>query len=216
MSVLEHPRVYDLIQRLGRWHVTARRLRDVLADASGKLVLDVGAGTGNLVPLLPPDAEYLAIDNDPARIRSLERKVPGARCMVRSALDTGLEDGEADWSVCNGLGHHLEDEDLPRLITELARVTRECLVFVEPLWPGKHMINGMLWRYDRGSHPRPESTLLLALRVHFVLDRVERFWPSQELMLCVGHHIVRQRHASADERYAMPAVTSPWHSGPGR
>jgi SAM-dependent methyltransferase len=187
--ILEHPKVYDLIQRLGRWHVTARRLQAVMADASGKVVLDVGAGTGNLAPLLPADAEYMAIDIDAARIRSLERKCPGARCMVRSALDTGLEDDAADWSVCNGLAHHLEDEDVPRLIAELARVTRERLVFVEPLWPGKHLINGVLWRYDRGSHPRPESTLLSALRAHFAIDSVERFWPSQELMLCVARPI---------------------------
>jgi SAM-dependent methyltransferase len=187
MSVLEHPRVYDLIQTLGRWHVTAERLRSVLEDASGKLVFDVAAGTGNLAPLLPPDAEYLAIDIDAARIRSLEHKFPGARCIVGSALDTGLDDGAVDWSVCNGLAHHLEDDDVPRLIAELARVTRERLVFVEPLWPGKHLINGVLWRYDRGSHPRPESTLLAALRAHFVLERVERFWPSQELLLCVAH-----------------------------
>jgi ubiquinone/menaquinone biosynthesis C-methylase UbiE len=185
-QVLEHPRVYDLIQTLGRWHVTARRLEEVMADASGRVVLDVGAGTGNLAPLLPTDAEYMAIDIDPARIRSLERKVPTARCMVGSALETGLEDKAADWSVCNGLAHHLEDEDVPRLIAELARVTRERLVFVEPLWPGKHLINGLLWRYDRGSHPRPESTILAALRAHFVLERVERFWPSQELLLCVA------------------------------
>jgi SAM-dependent methyltransferase len=187
MSVLEHPRVYDLIQMLGRWHVTAERLRSVLEQASGKLVFDVAAGTGNLVPLLPPDAEYLAIDIDAARIRSLEQKYPGARCIVGSALETGLDDEAVDWSVCNGLAHHLEDDDVPRLIAELARVTREHLVFVEPLWPGKHLINGLLWRYDRGSHPRPETTLLAALRTHFVLDRVERFWPSQELLLCVAH-----------------------------
>jgi SAM-dependent methyltransferase len=187
MSVLDHPRVYDTVQRLGRWHLTARRLKSVLVEASGQLVLDVGAGTGNLAPLLPPDAEYIAIDNDPARIRSLERKNPEARCMVRSALDTGLEDGAVDWSVCNGLAHHLEDEDVPRLIEELARVTRKRLVFVEPLWPGGRLINAILWRYDRGSHPRPESTLLAALRAHFVLDQIEHLRPSQELILCIGH-----------------------------
>lgn len=193
MNVLEHPRIYDAIQTLGRYHITARRLQSLLADASNQLVLDMGAGTGNLARLLPPDAEYLAIDNDPARIRSLEQKVPGARCMVRSALETGLEDDAVDWSVCNGLAHHLEDEDVPRLIAELARVTRERLIFVEPLWPGGRLINAILWRYDRGSHPRPESTLLTALRAHFVLDQVEHLRPSQEVLICVGRPRAREQ-----------------------
>jgi SAM-dependent methyltransferase len=185
-SLLDHPRVYDLVQTFGRWHLTAGRLRSLLADAAGQTVLDMGAGTGNLAPLLPPDADYVAIDNDPARIRSLERKVPGARCIVGSALDTGLEDDAVDWSVCNGLAHHLEDLDVPRLMAELARVTRERLVFVEPLWPGGRLLNAFLWRYDRGSHPRPESTVLAALEAHFVLDHVEHIRPSQELLICVG------------------------------
>jgi SAM-dependent methyltransferase len=187
MGVLDDPRVFNLVQTLGGWRlVTARRLRSVLAEASGQEVLDVGAGTGNLAALLPSDATYVAVDSDPARVRYLERKVPTAQCLLRSATDTGLDDDAVGWTVCVGLAHHLKDEDLPRLIDEMARVTRERLVFVDPLWPGRPLIGDILWRCDRGSHPRPERTLLSALSVRFVLERVERVRPLQELLLCLA------------------------------
>lgn len=186
MSVLDNPRLYNAVQLLGGWKlVTARRLRSALAGASGQ-VLDIGAGTGNVADLLPPGTTYVAVDNDPVRVRYLEHKLPTARCLLRSALDTGLEDDAVDWTVCVGLAHHLEDEDLPRLIREMARVTRKRLVFVDPLWPGKPVIDDILWRVDRGCHPRPETTLLAALRSHFIVDRVERLRPLHESLLCLA------------------------------
>ncbi len=118
MSVLDDPRLYNAVQIIGGWKfVTARRLRSVLAGASGQ-VLDVGAGTGNVAALLPPDTTYVAVDNDPVRVRPV--------------------------------------------------------------------IDDILWRVDRGCHPRPETTLLAALRTHFIVDRVERLRPLHESLLCLA------------------------------
>jgi SAM-dependent methyltransferase len=190
MSLLDAPRVYNLVQTLGGWSFTiAPKLQSALADASGEEVLDLGAGTGNLASLLPPNASYVAIDNDPARVRYLERRIPGATCRLGSALETGLEDGAVDWTVCMGLAHHLGDEELPRLIAEMARVTRKRLVFCDPLWPGRPLLGSVLWRCDRGSHPRTENMLLAALRRHFVLDRVDHVPALQKLLLCVARPV---------------------------
>jgi SAM-dependent methyltransferase len=186
LSLFDNPRVYDAIQTLAGYRATAPRLQRALAPAGGCDVLDVGAGTGNLARLLPPNARYIALDNDPAKLRRLEFKLPGTRCLLRSGLDSGLGDGEIDWTVCVAVSHHLDGEQLPQLIAELARVTGERLVFVDALATTRPGIASLLWRYDRGSHPRPAETLMSALRVEFELEHVERYRVFHEYLLCVG------------------------------
>jgi SAM-dependent methyltransferase len=187
--LLDSPRVYDLIQMVVGGQATARRLRGVLAPTAGREVLDVGAGTGSLAALLPPGAHYTALDSDPGKLRRLEAKLPGTRCLLRSGLETGLEDRAVDWTVCVAVTHHLDDEQLPRLVAELARITRERLVFLDALWTGRWDAGRLLWRYDRGSHPRPADALLSALHEHFALERIERYRTLHEYVLCVGRPV---------------------------
>jgi SAM-dependent methyltransferase len=187
MSLLENPSVYDAIQVLSGRHVAHRWLRRALALTGSRTVLDVGAGTGSLARLLPSDTTYWALDNDPAKLERLLVKVPGAHCLQQSALDIGLPDRAVDWTVCVAVSHHLDDEELPRLFAELARVTRERLVFFDAVQASKWDLSSrLLWRYDGGSHPRPAETLLSALKRHFNVERVERFRWLHKYLLCSG------------------------------
>ncbi|HEX4806479.1 MAG TPA: class I SAM-dependent methyltransferase [Conexibacter sp.] len=195
MGVADDPRVYDLIQLLAGRHVIDRRVRRILAGAARAVVLDVGAGTGSLARLLPPGATYWALDNDPAKLRRLEAKVPTARALLRSALDTGLEDGAVDWAVCIDVAHHLDDEQLPRFVAELARITRGRLVFVDPLWSRRPSLGRVLWRYDRGAHPRTAERLLGALEAGFEIESIERFRFIHRYVLCVGRPLRRDSRA---------------------
>ncbi len=186
MGVADDPRVYDLIQLLAGRHVIDVRIRRILAGASRAVVLDVGAGTGSLARLLPPGATYWALDNDPAKLRRLEAKVPTARRLLRSALDTGLDDASVDWAVCIDVAHHLDDEQLPRFVAELARITRGRIAFVDPLWTARPSLGRVLWRYDRGAHPRTAERLLEALEAGFEIESTERFRFVHRYLLCVG------------------------------
>jgi SAM-dependent methyltransferase len=185
MGVLDDPRVYDAIQLLAGRHVIDSRLRRILADASGSIVLDVGAGTGSLARLLPPGARYWALDNDPAKLERLARKVPDARRMLRSAVETGIEDEAVDWTVCVDVAHHLDDGQLPQLVSELARLTRGRLAFVDPLWTPRPSLGRVLWRYDRGAHPRTSDQLVRALQAGFEIESVDRFRAIHRYLLLV-------------------------------
>lgn len=191
MGVADDPRVYDLIQLLAGRHVIDVRVRRLLAGASRSVVLDVGAGTGSLARLLPADAEYWALDNDPAKLRRLEAKVPRARRLLRSALDTGLDDASVDWSVCVDVAHHLDDEELPRFVAELARITRGRLVLVDPLWTPRPSLGRVLWRYDRGAHPRTAEQLRNALEAEFEIETVDRFRAIHRYVLYVARPLSR-------------------------
>jgi SAM-dependent methyltransferase len=184
VGLLDNPRVYDAIQVLAGRRVAHRRLRRAVASAGDQTVLDVGAGTGSLASILPPGATYWALDNDPAKLRRLSAKVPHARCLESSALDIRLPDGAVDWTVCVAVAHHLDDEQLPKLFAELARVTRHRLVFLDALQTSRLGIARLLWQYDRGSHPRSAEAALSALGKYFDVDRVEYFQVFHEYLLC--------------------------------
>jgi ubiquinone/menaquinone biosynthesis C-methylase UbiE len=186
MNLLDYPRVYDALQPLAGQYVVNRRLRPAVASARGQTVLDIGAGTGNLAHLLPHGAVYWALDNDPAKLRRLAAKIPTARCIEGSALNIDLPEEAVDWTVCVAVAHHVDDEDLPQLFAELARVTRRRLVFLDSLFTSRRGIAKLLWRYDRGSYPRSAETLLSALGSHFDVERVERFRVLHEYVLCSG------------------------------
>jgi SAM-dependent methyltransferase len=190
--MLENARFYDLVQLLAGRFVTTRRLRVLLAATRGKVVLDLGAGTGSLAALLPAGATYWGLDNDPAKLERLTSKVAGARVLERSALETGLEDAAADVTVCVDVTHHLEERELPQLVAEMARVTREQLVFVDALRAPRFAIGRLLWRIDRGSHPRSADALIGALSERFELTSVERYRALHRYVLCVA----RPRNAS--------------------
>jgi SAM-dependent methyltransferase len=187
MSVLDNPYLYDALQAMAAYHLTARRLEGALSAAAGQKVLDIGAGTGNLARVLPPDATYLALDNDPAKLKRLQEKFPDAQCLLRSALDTGLEDAGVDWTVCAAVSHHLDDAQLAQVIAEMARVTARKLVFLDALWTGKRGLQRVMWRYDRGFHPRRKAVLLDALREHFDVERVEHYKVLHDFLICVCH-----------------------------
>jgi len=185
MGVADDPRVYDVIQFLAGRHVVDKRVRRILAGASGATVLDVGAGTGAIASLLPADAEYWALDNDPAKLERLARKLPRARRLLRSAVDTGLDDAAVDWTVCIDVAHHLDDHQLLGFAHELARITRHRLLFVDAVWSARPSLGRVLWRYDRGAHPRTAARLVQALEAAFEIESTERFRVIHRYMLCV-------------------------------
>jgi SAM-dependent methyltransferase len=184
VSLADDPFVYDVIQILAGREIAHRRIRRAISSASDQTVLDVGAGTGSLARLLPPGAVYWALDNDAAKLRRLSVKVPYAQCFEGSALEIPLPDKDVDWTVCIAVAHHLDDEELPRLFGELARVTRHRLVFLDPLSTSVPGIARLMWRYDRGSYPRSAKTLLSEMSRHFEVEKDERFRVFHRYILC--------------------------------
>jgi SAM-dependent methyltransferase len=201
-SLAENPRVFDAVQRLVGQSIVYRRIARVLAPAPGETVLDVGAGTGNLARILPAEIDYWALDNDPAKLHRLAQKVPRARALQCTALDIEMPDAAVDWTVCVAVAHHLDDRQLPLLVAELARVTRQRLIFLDPLAATGPGTAALLWRYDRGSHPRSERTLLDRLSRCFEFEHVERFRVFHRYVLCsarpIGAHSAD--HSSYEHR----------------
>jgi SAM-dependent methyltransferase len=171
-SVVAKPRVYDAVQRLAGMERVAARLRPILAGAEGKTVLDVGAGTGYLKSLLPGSAHYIWLDCDLQKLEGF--RANGQEVIVADATNIPLADASVDWSVSMDVAHHLDDEQLQRVLDEIRRVTREHVLFVDATWTGRWLTRP-LWHYDRGDYPRAANVLRKELAERFTIIEERRF-----------------------------------------
>lgn len=184
--VVSNPWVYDRVQYLLGFQQTCRRLMPYLAQTDGQIVLDVGAGTGNLAGLMPRSATYLWLDNDSQKLQGFKTKWLSSLGMLCDATRICLKDKSVDYALCIALAHHLSDMELPLLFSELARVIKQKLIFLEPLKYKESKISNMLWKYDRGRYPRSIQAICSAIEPWFEIEQKERYSIYHHYILCIN------------------------------
>src|SRR6185437_6493490 len=111
------PKVYDAVQRVAGAVESQRRLRRALDDIDGAVVLDVGAGTGTLEAILPTQAQYIWLDTDVEKLAGF-RTHSTSPAILGDATRLPLRDNSVDWAVSAGVSHHLDDDQLERMLDE--------------------------------------------------------------------------------------------------
>jgi ubiquinone/menaquinone biosynthesis C-methylase UbiE len=157
-----------------------------LMQAENQIVLDVGAGTGNFAPLLPRSATYLWLDNDMQKLRGFKKKWSSGLATLGDATRIGLKDKSVDYALCIALAHHLSDIELPLLFSELARVVRRKLIFLDPVEYKRSWISNLAWRYDQGSYPRSVQVLRSAMEPWFEVEKIENYAIYHHYLLCIS------------------------------
>jgi SAM-dependent methyltransferase/uncharacterized protein YbaR (Trm112 family) len=184
-SVLAHSRVYDVAQKYGRGRVDAEELTNELKTTAGQTLLDVGAGTGTLMALLPPGTQYMWFDNDMLKLAGLLSKDVDCFAVLGDAARLPLRDSAVEVVVIVDVSHHLPAPTLRESLAEAARVARDRLVFVDAV-RSKRLKSRLLWKCDLGKHPRSEDELVRAIDRSFDVQKVERFRVHHDYVLCVG------------------------------
>jgi SAM-dependent methyltransferase len=190
-------RVYDLVQRVIGGGETSRRLQRELAGLGSATVLDIGAGTGNRVPQLPPSTRYVWLDIDGAKLKRFRHKWPQHRALLSDANHVAIADGSSDCTLCVAVTHHLPPAALSNLFRELARVTRGVLVFVDAVRMPGAPLSRVLWRLDRGAHPHSEQELLQAMSASFHVEHVERYARYHHYLMCRARPLAAARGTAA-------------------
>jgi SAM-dependent methyltransferase len=171
-ALVSRPVVYSVCQRtIGAGQVTQRIAEYVPSGYSR--ALDIGSGRGYAGRMWPREADYIPLDIDRAMLRA-----GGCRLAVQSeATELPLVDNSIDMVLCKQVSHHISEEHLDRLFAEIQRVLRPDgrLLFMDAVRTDRAVSN-LLWRYDRGAHPRPESDLLRHLQPHFTVLQREAHW----------------------------------------
>lgn len=176
--------IFDRLQRLFGREETLRRLEPLLLRTGGQVVLDVGAGTGSVARIIPPTATYIALDNDWQKHTGFKSKWPAALAIQCDATNICLHNKSVDYAVCIAITHHLNDEQLPMLLRELARVVRRELIFLDAVKVQHARISDLLWKYDRGAYPRSAQTLETMLKQYFDIDEIEQYTIQHSYLLC--------------------------------
>jgi len=108
---------------------TYTRLREIVAGlgiAPGATVLDVGCGTGVLLPLLHErlngEGRIVALDLSGEMLKRARSKGQPALYAQGDAQSLPLPEGIFDWVICNAVFPHFPDK--PRALAELRRVLR--------------------------------------------------------------------------------------------
>jgi SAM-dependent methyltransferase len=180
------PVVYNLVQWIVGGDINIRRLRRHLGSEENALVLEVGAGTGLYAAMLPPSARYLWLDMDPVKLSGFHATRPGGRAILGDATRIPLKAKSVDVAVCISLSHHLSDDQVPELFRELARVARKRIVFLDAVARPSSVMSRLLWRYDRGSHPRAASVLTGHLSRYFDIEHREQYARMHEYLFCTA------------------------------
>jgi SAM-dependent methyltransferase len=114
-----------------------------LGLSAGRIVVDVGAGTGNLTrALLASGADVIAVEPVAAMRAVLERELPTARALEGVAESIPLPDGAADAIVAGAAFHWF---DGPGALAEFHRVLR----------PGGRV--GLIWNARDREQPLQRS-----------------------------------------------------------
>jgi SAM-dependent methyltransferase len=194
-AILGDPRVYDFQQAKGGGPKVAAQVRRELDDVGGATLLDIGAGTGMVAGLIPPETHYVWFDNDTLKLRGLLSKGIDCHAVLGDAAQLPFKSQAADWAVMVEVSHHLPDGALQTCFEETARVTRDRFIFVDAV-RGPRLRSKFLWQLDLGRFPRSENELIAALEASFELEKVTRFRIHHDYLLCVCRP-ARERRVSS-------------------
>jgi ubiquinone/menaquinone biosynthesis C-methylase UbiE len=185
-KIVSNPRIYDVVQRLAGRDRMYRHLAPLFAETSGKTVLDVGGGTGELRRIIPPSATYVWLDNDAQKLSGLRNKFRGIRALLGNADQIALRDKSIDIGVCIAVSHHLTNPELSNTFRELARVCRLRLIFMDPIRDETSAFRRLLWSYDRGSFPRSSEELRSQIQQHFKIEFEEHYSIYHRYWICTA------------------------------
>lgn len=187
--VVANTTVYDTVQVLAGSADLDRRLAANLGEIAVRpTILDVGGGTGLPPSLWPAGATYVCLDIDPVKLAGFRRKDRPGVALRGDATRLPLRTRSLDVVVCKNVTHHLSDAQLPPLFRESARVLkpRGRMLFIDAVQAPERWRSRVLWRYDRGAHPRMVETLRQAMAGEFDIAHWEVFANYHRYVFGVG------------------------------
>jgi SAM-dependent methyltransferase len=190
--VVAHPKVYDVVQNLAGTAELDRRLGATLGTLPGRpVILDVGGGTGLPASLWPAGAMYICVDIDPVKLAGFRRKQRLGTAVCGDGTRLPVRSGSVDLVVCKNVSHHLGDRDLHRLFRECARVLKSGgrMLFIDAVYAPERWRSRLLWRYDRGSHPRTAEALRQAMANEFQITQWEVFAIVHQYLFTAGTRV---------------------------
>src|SRR5580704_17504536 len=174
-KIVAIPRVYDGVQRMAGREENYSRLMPLLLPAKGEMLIDIGAGTGEITRILDPTTRYTWLDIDPQKLSGFRQKCPRGLAVLGSVTEIPLAASTVHTALCVAVSHHLTDRELGKMFAQLARVCRKQLIFLDAVEKRNSPVSNFMWRYDRGSYPRTAERLTAMLQQNFVMEQTQQY-----------------------------------------
>ena len=166
-KLLTFSRFYELFQEslLGGKNARKWLAKNVWKARSGETIIDIGCGPGTILEYLPPEVSYWGVDISENYIRSARRKLSGkGTFFLGTARDFLNHDdshlNSADLVLCNGLLHHLSDDEAIEVL-KLSRLLMKPngrVVCLEGVFLARQTrLSRWIVSRDRGRHVRSEQ-----------------------------------------------------------
>ncbi len=205
-TLVSHPSIYNFCQlTIGAGKVSSRIACHVPAGYSR--TLDIGAGSGHSGRMWPREASYIPLDADRTMLRGGRHPL----AIQSDATELPITDGSMDMVLCKQVSHHIPDDRLDHLFSEVRRVLRPGgrFLFMDAVRTSS-TVSDLLWRYDRGAHPRAEDLLRSCLDRYFDLLHREAHWNLHQYVLFVlaPRPVQSSGEAESDEATARAGSVS--------
>ena len=180
--VASHPRVYELIQNLLGRRATWRKIESFI-PATHDRWLDIGSSSGSF-PARDRQPFHLDIDILPLHLQ--KRRRGSTHVVAGDAAALPFQSRSFDLATCFAVSHHLDDQALAKTLAEIARVTTGRLIFFDAVRIDSRLTSRLLWRYDRGEHPRTRETLTRMVSESFEIEDEIAYRIAHEYWLAVA------------------------------
>lgn len=174
-SVMAHPTAY----RLWQAPFAASKFAPIFAHndvANINRVLDVGCGPGTNAGLFE-HADYLGLDINPKYIELAKQKFQRDFLVADVCEFVAPENQKFDFILLNSLLHHIDDENVSRILAELGKhLTPDGSVHIlELVLPAERCIARLLAKSDRGDYARPMQKWRSMFEVGFDIEVFEPY-----------------------------------------
>jgi ubiquinone/menaquinone biosynthesis C-methylase UbiE len=183
-----HPWVYDRIQTLAGNDRVIGRLSQEIVSLKPKVVVDIGGGTGAMQNLFVADCLYICLDMEMPKLGGFLSRNRKGLAVLGDATSMPIGNDCADMIICKAVTHHLTDVMLDKALEESRRVLRAGghLILFDAVFNRKSLVGQLLWKLDRGSHPRTEDALRKNLQDKFEVVHWEKFAVYHEYVFGIG------------------------------
>lgn len=177
-AILDCPTLFAAFRFLlvGTQSRTHRLLRQRLQVSPGERVLDVCCGIGEFARDV--DVEYVGIDLNARFVEAAAARYAGSphkSFRVMDALQMDFPEKSFDRCIfINGL-HHFSDEAGRRLLREIRRVTRGCVIVIDADGTPRGFVRRALLAADRGEWMRAPDALRTLIGGTLEVREVIRF-----------------------------------------
>ena len=187
-GIASRPWFYDRIQSFAGQKENLDRIARHAGALGAGTVVDVGGGTGTSRTLWPTNCRYVCLDLEMPKLEGFRSRVPDGLAVLSDATQMPIATGVVDVVMCMAVAHHLTDGMLNQVFGEALRVLRVGgrRILLDPVLNRKLLAGRILWRLDRGSHPRTAEELRENLEGKFHVVHWEKFAIYHEYVFGIG------------------------------